>query len=163
MSKNSMVLLRIAGSIVGLLAGAGTVGGLFYLLMSRLTHHNANPDESSPSFVINIVPVLLVGAIVGATGGATIMQKVLRQKSSFWKALLGTFLGLLVGWVLCLPVLFALQPLLGPRLEGAWEFVTVGLIICSSMVAGTVIGSGWKAKGTDAKVLENDHLINGSR
>jgi hypothetical protein len=139
MKRSSMVLLGIAGGTVGLLVGAAAVRGLFFLIEWGLTHHNASP-------VINFAPFLLVGAIMGAAGGATIIQKVLRQKSSLWKALLGSFVGLLVGWLLSLPVCFVLYYLIGSHLEGTVEFVAVGLSVCIPMVAGAVIGSGWKAK-----------------
>ena len=143
MNRSSMVHLRIAGATVGLLAGAGAARGLFFLIEWGPTNRNASP-------VVNFVPFLLLGAIIGATGGATIMQKVLRQKSSFWKALLGSFLGLLVGWLLSLPVCFVLYHLIGSHLEGTVEFVAVGLSVCIPMVAGAVIGSGWKAKPANA-------------
>jgi MFS family permease len=95
MSKTRMVLLTIAGSVVGLLVG----GVLLYVGACAVIAGTANGNEDYALMAVIIFgPVgFLVGAIVGAAAGATVVQKVLRQRTSFWKALLGTVAGLLVG------------------------------------------------------------------
>jgi hypothetical protein len=140
MSKTRMVLLRIAGSVVGLLAGGVVLGGLaalaaFLLVLLLLRFDSDSGDSPGFEGVLALLVVglgCLVGGTMGAAEGATITQKLLRQKSSFRRASFGTFVGLLVG----LPSLA-----LGP-------FAV--FIIPTSIVAGAVIGSGWKAKPADA-------------
>jgi drug/metabolite transporter (DMT)-like permease len=138
--NKSTVGQRIAGSVVGLLAGGlalGGLGGLVAILFFRDPDH---PDQSSGFFIILAGLGFFVGAIAGTALGATITQKLLRRRSSFWRTLLGTFLGLLVGCFLSLPVSKVLEHL---RVAG---WLAGAPIILISMVAGAVIGSGWRAK-----------------
>ena len=127
MSKKSMVLLRIAGSVVGLLVGGGLLGGGLVLL------------QAGRGFAVNWVPFSVLGGIVGAPAGAALVQKASGQRSSFWKALLGTAIGLVAGLVVSLPLLFLFIWLVGE----AGELVAI-VIVPVAMVAGAVIGSGWK-------------------
>jgi hypothetical protein len=144
-SKTRVVLLTIAGSVLGLLVGGEVVAGPILGLSYRRI---IEAQEWEPLlFIMFGVPGIVTGATIGAAGGATIMRKVLRQKSSFWKALEGTIRGLLYG--------FFLAVLIGIFLGGISKLVVFGLIICTSMVAGAVIGSGWKAKPADTARVES--------
>ena len=140
MSTARMVLWRIAGSVVGLLVG-GAVGGAlpFGLFYRQITGAG---DWAALLLFILVVAGVLTGMPIGAAGGAVITQKFLRQRSSFWNALGDTIRGLLYGFFPC--------ALIGAFLGGIGKFIVCGLIICSSMVAGAVIGSSWKAKPPDA-------------
>jgi len=93
MSRTSTVGQRIVGSVVGLLAG-GVVGAALALLLA--IRFFRDPDQSADWDFVLIGLGFVAGAFVGAAGGATVVQKALRQTSSFWKDLLGTFVGLLV-------------------------------------------------------------------
>jgi hypothetical protein len=148
MNKTLMVLSRTAGSVVGLLVGGGLVGGgLMALQKAFFRDPGGGSDETAGRFAVNMVPFFVVGGIVGSAAGATIAQKLSRQRSSVWKALLGTVVGLLVGMVVSLPLLFLFIWLVGE----AGELVLV-VIVPVSMVAGAVIGSGWKAKPAEAVI-----------
>jgi hypothetical protein len=139
-SKTRVVLLTIAGSVLGLLVGGEVVAGPILGLSYRRI---IEAQEWEPLlFIMFGVPGIVIGATIGAAGGAAIMRKVLRQKSSFWKALEGTMRGLLYGLFLAV--------MIGIFLGGISKLVVFGLIICTSMVAGAVIGSSWKAKPADA-------------
>jgi len=148
MNKTSMVLLSMAGSVVGLLVGGGLVGGgLVYLQNAFFRDSGSGPDETAGNFAVNLVPFLVVGGVVGAAAGATVVQKILRQRSSFWEALLGTVVGLLVGMVVSLPLVFVFTRLVGE----AGELAAI-VIVPVSMVAGAVIGSGRKTLAADAVI-----------
>jgi len=123
MSKTRMVIQRIAGSVVGLLAGGVALGGL----LVRLFGQSWGEDWALGAFIFYGGLGLLIGGTMGVAAGATVLQKVLRMRSSFWRALLGAVIGLLVG------VPFVLTFYGAPIV-----FVTI--------VAGAVIGSGWNAK-----------------
>jgi hypothetical protein len=143
MSKTLMVLLRIAGSVVGLLAG----GVLLFWGVCALIAGTTNGNEDAALIgVILLGPVgFLAGTPLGAAVGATIMQKVLRHRSSFWRALLGAVAGLLVG---VLPMALCLWTLheQGVWHDGWWPFFVAIAVVCVAVIAGAVIGSGWKAK-----------------
>ena len=142
MSKTTMVLLRIAGSVVGSLV----VGFLLYLWgrgeIAGIIDWN-NEDYLFAMVITFGGPVF--GAIIGAPLGATAMQKLLRQSSSFWTALLAALLGLLVR---VLPMALCCSALYQPgRWRDAGDVAFVGVAIeCAAVIAGAVIGSGWKAK-----------------
>jgi len=137
MSKSSTVGQRIVGSVIGLLAGGLAFAALFVALFYR---HDSEDDWDLLELIFFGGLGLLIGSIVGAAGGATIVQSFLKQRSSFWKALLGTLAGLLVGGFVGLPLSAVMGHL------GGMGWATGALIVPSSMVAGAVIGSGWKAK-----------------
>ena len=143
MSETRIVLLRIAGSVVGLLVG----GVLGYIAAVFVVAGMANGNEDA-GFCYSILlwpPGFLLGATIGAAVGATVVQKVLRQRSSFWKALLGAAVGLLVGVLptaLCLWTLYVL----GVWHNGWWPFFVAIAVVLAATVAGAVIGSGWNAK-----------------
>jgi hypothetical protein len=147
MSKTSTVGQRIAGSVVGLLVGGvlGYIAAVFVVAGMA----NGNEDAGFCYSILLCPPGSLLGATIGAAVGATIMQKVLRQRSSFWKALLGTVAGLLVGG---LPTALCLRALYDSEIwhDGLSAFLVAVAVACASAVAGAVVGSGWKAKTTDA-------------
>jgi hypothetical protein len=145
MSKTSTVGQRIAGSVVGLLVGGLAVGGLFLLLFYR---HDSEDDYDLLEFIFLGGLGLLIGSVIGAAAGATVVQKFLKQRGSFWRALLGTFAGLLVGGFVALP----LSAVIG--LLGGMGWATGALIVPTAMVVGAVIGSGWKAKPANAASSE---------
>jgi MFS family permease len=90
----SKVLLRIVGSILGLLAGGVVLGLLSVIILSW--NYEGDPDEGV-WYTANFFALgFLVGAVVGAAAGATITEKAIRQRSSFWRALLGALLGSVV-------------------------------------------------------------------
>jgi hypothetical protein len=142
MSKTSAVLWRIAGGVIGSLV----VGFLLYLWgreeIAGIVDWN-NEDYLLAMVITFGGPVF--GAIIGAPLGATAMQKLLRQRSSFWIALLAALLGLLVG---VLPMALCCSALYQPgRWRDAGDVAFVGVAIeCAAVIAGAVIGSGWKAK-----------------
>jgi len=145
MSRNSMVLWRIAGSVVGLLVGGAAVGGaVLGLILSTVPADDPSPASTSAVIIIFGGLGCVIGAIVGTAVGVAIMQKLLRRRTSFWRALLGTIVGLLAGGPLSLPLLAVFEHL---RVAG---WVAGAPIILISMVAGAVIGSDWKAKADDA-------------
>jgi hypothetical protein len=126
MSKTRMVIQRIAGSVVGLFAGGVSLGWLSFALFYP-PDVRGDPDQDLFAFVICGGLGFLVGGTMAAAVGATVAQKVLRQRSSFWRALLGAVVGLLIGIPFVLTV---------------YGIPIVPILI----VAGAVIGSGWNAK-----------------
>jgi uncharacterized membrane protein YeaQ/YmgE (transglycosylase-associated protein family) len=142
MSKRRMVLLRIAGSVVGLLVVGVAVGvALFFCLQPEV-------------FILAGLGFLcsVVLGTVGAAAGATVTQKLLKQRSSFWRALLVAVVGLVVGAV-CFQLLMLADSRRDPNNESGLAVVAIcaGIIILfAAIVAGAVIGSGWKAKPRDA-------------
>ena len=130
MSRTRMVLLRIAGSVVGLAVGVAVGVALFSCL------HLAYPPGDDFFLVgLGILCSAVLGT-VGAAAGATVTQKLLKQRSSFWRALLGAVAGMVLGQLCALSVFGVLAV---PILIGA----------------GAVIGSGWKARPVDAQVLSS--------
>jgi hypothetical protein len=142
MTRLLRILARIAASVVGSLLG-GAVG---YLGAWAVAGGFANGDFDSAMilFMVSLPPSFLLGATLGAATGATIVQKVLREGSSFRKAWQGAVAGLLTGVV---PA--ALSPWAVGTIEG-WAFFVPMAVACASTAAGAVIGSGWKAKPRDA-------------
>ena len=135
MSKAKIVLLTIAGSILGLLVGGGSVAGLALgLYYHEMAKDMPNEWAGLIIFLLGSLAFQLV-APMGAAAGATITQKLLKRRSSFWRPLLGAVAGLVVGWIF---VLFLSRCL--PRLDLETEvIVAIGLILCSSTVAGAAI------------------------
>jgi hypothetical protein len=146
------ILARIAGSSVGFLVGV-YVAYIAVFLVAQLfpSLREGNPDAAGLFIALFIaMPVsLLIGGSLGAAAGANIMQKIFRQRTSFWKALLGTVAGLLVGGLPTALCLWASYD------HGIWDdglsaFLVAVAVACASAASGAVIGSGWKAKTTDA-------------
>ncbi len=131
MSKTSTIGWRIIGSVVGFLVGGVALGLVGGLIVMQLTPDSTAGRETHFILIGLVSPGLPIGGTMGAAVGATVAQKVLRQRSSFWKTLLGAVVGLPIG-VLCALTRYGI-PLL-PVL----------------IVAGAVIGSGWKDKPADA-------------
>ena len=131
MSKRRMVPLRIAGSVVGLLVVGVTVGVALFSCL-----HWASPTHDHAQGEIPMVAISGLGGVVagtvGAALGATVTQKLLGQRSSFWKALLGAFIGMILVGI----------PLMVSFFGAPFAVVPIA--------AGAVIGSGWKAKPRDA-------------
>ena len=150
MSKRRMVLLRIAGSVVGLLV----FGGAVLVALFSCLHLALSPqDRQGHDFLAFFGEVCgVVLGTVGAAAGATVTQKLLKQRSSFWRALLGAVVGLVVGAV-CFQLLILAVSRQDPNNESGLGNVATyaGIIILfAAIVAGAVIGSGWKAKPRDA-------------
>lgn len=110
MSKTSTVGQRIVGSVAGLSVGGVALGLLGVLIAMQLApDSHGDPDSRAGQealfiFVCLVGPGLLIGGTTGAAGGATIVQRLLGQRSSFWKALLGAVVGLLIGIPIVLTV-----------------------------------------------------------
>jgi len=146
MSKTRMVLVRIAGSVVGLLVVGVAVGvALFFILSPFDPERGSSWEGAFPAFF-----GFLAGVVMGTAGaalGATTTQKLLGQGSSFWRALLGAVVGLVVG-ALCGLLLFLTPSVLGrdTGMVSGLEYLAAPIIALAAIVAGAVIGSGWKAK-----------------
>jgi hypothetical protein len=126
MSKTSKILLRVAGSLAGLLVGGICAGLILYWPAAVITMFVSGGSEGGLGTWILIVGLgVLAGASLGATLGANIAQRAMRQRSSFWQALLGA----VVGMVIAVPCFLV-----------AGVHVSVVPILT---VAGAVIGSGW--------------------
>jgi len=134
----SSVGRRIAGSVIGLLVGgvvsplAVYASGLLVLWVTGLLDGQYVDQEDYDILVWFIIVILSIlgGATIGAAAGATITQRRMKQRSSFWRAMLLAGVGMLVG-IPC--VLFV-------------YFIPFAPIM---IVAGAVIGSGWKARPAD--------------
>jgi len=139
MSKISKVLLRSAGSLAGLLVGGISAGLILYMPAALLALFvSGDSDDDGLGTCVLIVGLCVVaGASMGAALGANIVQKAVRQRSSFQRALLGAVAGATIG-VAC-----------GIAGFGIGMFV-VAFFVPVPIVAGAVIGSGWKAKPRDA-------------
>jgi hypothetical protein len=122
MNKTSTVGQRIAGSIVGFLAGGVAMGALFVLVI-----HRDDDEWGMVMWYYGVALGILIGGAIGAALGASTAQTAMGQRSSFWRALLGAVAGVSIGLV-CLRI--------GPGI----------LFMPVPVVAGAVIGSGWKAK-----------------
>jgi hypothetical protein len=130
----STVWPRIAGSVAGVLIGGMSVGllgfGLGALLVST-AFYDATIDTAVMVWYLSSLLSTLLGATIGAALGATLAQRQMKQRSSFWRAMLVA----MVGWAA------ALAP---------YPFILVGVPVALVLIAaGAVIGSGWKAKPTD--------------
>ena len=79
------VLAQIAGGVVGLLVGGVLVFLVFAFIMNAVAGPVSTGDMTTGSFVVVFFgpPAALVGAIIGAALGATVVGKALRQRSSF--------------------------------------------------------------------------------
>jgi hypothetical protein len=145
MRRTLRIVARIAGGLVGLVA-AGMLG--FYAACAVVAGTAKGDEDAALIGVILLGPVgFLVGTPVGAAIGATIVQRMLREKASFWKGLLGAVGGLVVGVLptgLCLWTLYEQ----GVWHDGWWPFFVGIAVVCAIVIAGAVMGSGWKAEPT---------------
>ena len=141
MSRALRVLVRIVGSAV-LSLGGGVLGFLgAWVVVVRIA--NGNEDAGLIGVILLCPPGFLLGATIGAAVGATVMQRALRQRSSFWRALLGAAVGLLAGVF----VIYCLWRLDVNMAAEWWEIAVAG--VSALIAAGAVIGSGWKATAAD--------------
>jgi hypothetical protein len=141
MSKISKVLLRSAGSLAGLLVGGISAGLILYLpaALLALFVSGDSDDDGLGTWVLIVGLGVLAGASVGAALGANIAQKAVRQRSSFQRALLGAVAGATIG-VMCGLAGFDIG------------MMRLAIFLPVPIVAGAVLGSGWKAK--PAKVTD---------
>jgi hypothetical protein len=84
-NNTSTVGRRTIGALVGLLAGGLALGALVVFLVPRY-----DDSEDSDYALLRFLGLivfgglgLLIGAVLGAAGGATIVQRLLKQRSSF--------------------------------------------------------------------------------
>jgi len=105
---------------------------------------NGHEDAGAVLMILFAPPGFLIAATIGAAVGATIMQRVLSRKSSFWRALLGAVTGLLAGAF----VIYCLWRFDVDMAAEWWGLAIAG--VSAPITAGAVIGSGWKAKASDA-------------
>jgi len=155
MSKTKVVLLRIVGSVVGLLAGGALLCAAAVPVSTAILAACNGDDEfvdESGLFIFGPLGALL-GAVIGAAAGATITQKALRQRCSFWRVLLGTVVGCLSAVLFSVTLGYFLP--WSERLSLAGLAVAAIAILCASIVAGAVIGSGWKSKPADTTKVES--------
>jgi hypothetical protein len=147
MRKTLHILARITGSAVGLLLGGVLLFWGCCALIARTT--NDNEDAALAGAIILGPVAFLAGSPLGAAVGATIVQRILRERGSFWRALLGAALGWLIGVMptaLCLWTLYRL----GVWHDGWWPFLMGVSAACAAITVGAVIGSGWGAMPADA-------------
>ena len=135
------VLARVAGSVVGLLAG----GALVFWTTVAVVAWVVKPPEDSGFFLLIVCGTAgsIVGATVGAAAGAAVLDRGLRDRSAFGKALLGAVAGLLAGCVL--PLCLFCAWLLGVNSPTQCWAAAIGFSALPS-TTGAVVGSGWKAK-----------------
>ena len=139
MSKTSTVGRRIIGSVGGLLAGGVAIGALSLALYHP--HASGDPDWENLEFALVGGLGFLIGATIGATAGATLTQRLSKQRSSFRRALLGAIVGM-AGGIPCL-----LGAIVGTLIGIPCALTLIGILIGPILiVAGAVLGSGWKAK-----------------
>lgn len=145
MSRIPHLLARIAGSVVGLLIGGATLGGLAVLVVCQ--NHFALAMDSPSLFLGG--PAFLVGATLGAAVGATAVQGAWRHDGSFSATLAGAMGGLAIG---CL--LGTCYWLAAIHVDVCWDgrafFLAGAALCCIPVSAGAVIGAGWKAKAKPA-------------
>lgn len=138
MSRARSVLLRIIGSVVGLLIGG--IGGvslaflglwLCLLPFEKFDLFDGSSEERLLASLLIAVCGALFGAPIGAAAGTTVAQRCMKQRSSFWRSLLLAGVATIVS------------------VPGVW--VQVGIPVAVILVvAGAVIGSGWKAGPANA-------------
>lgn len=143
--RPSTVWPRIAGSLAGLLIGGLHLGavafGLATLLLST-TFHDASLEEALAALVLCPILAALLGATTGATLGATLAQREMKQRSSCWRTMLVAVVGMVAG--------VPLGTMVGIVAEVPLAEFLIGMPVASVfIVAGAVIGSGWKAKPAD--------------
>jgi len=156
-----MVLPRIAGSVVGLLVVGVAVGvtlSLACLWHGRQQERYMVCCSSRPRHFERPS-----SGTVGAAVGATVTQRWLRRRSSFRRALLGQSLGWWSGCVRGTVWFSLLSALSGGRqsistVVGLTASLATLTIALAAIVAGAVIGSGWKAKPRMPQVPQLEHL-----
>jgi hypothetical protein len=144
MSKVLSILTRIAGSLI-VSFGCG-LAALF--VAGAVTGAVADGDDMTGLFLfIPLVAVLVpAGVVTGAAAGATTAQRVMRRRSSFWKALLGAVAGLIAGGVLAACLLSLSNSMRMDWWQQNTEILVVLTVVSSGVIAGGVVGSGWDAK-----------------
>lgn len=158
-------LARIAGAFIGVLA-VGVPPGLLlgYHMMMQYTDF----DRMTACLVFGGL-AFLAGALPGAAAGATLAQRLLKQRSDFWRALVGAVACLLLGAVFYLPVALlqveAHYDQIGS--DGLFPqlilYLFIGTILLSpvTIATGAGIGSGRKARPAPAPVKAGEELSQG--
>ena len=92
MKRTLRILARIAGSVVGLFAG-GVL--LFYGVLGFLDFFFGLSSGNNAICGVIIIGgmAFLLGTVPGAAIGATVTQRLMKQRSSFWRTLLGAVVG----------------------------------------------------------------------
>lgn len=130
-NKASTVWPRIAGSVAGVLIGGlplGTVGFGLGLLLISTVFYDASLDTAAMVVYLFALLSTLLGATVGAALGATRAQRQMKQRSSFWRAMLVA----MAGWIAA---------------PAPYPFMLASIPVALVLIAGgAVIGSGWKAR-----------------
>ena len=130
----STIWPRIAGSVAGVLLGSMSLGllgfGLGALLVST-AFRDASIDTAIMVWYLSALLSTLIGATLGAALGATLAQREMKQRSSFWRAMLVA----VVGWVAA---------------PAPYPFMLASIPVALALIAaGAVIGSGWNVKPTE--------------
>jgi len=145
MSKAEVVFARVCGSLAGSFIGSVSLG----VLLGPLAWYFALGcgDGMMPLVVLGsgIGLSLLIGTVIGAAGGAAVVTLDLNQKGSFWTALSGALIGLLLGGLPLTLCLWGLHDI-GKWHTGWLPFLVPIAVAYVGNIAGAVIGSGLKAK-----------------
>jgi hypothetical protein len=149
MSKGEMVLARICGSVVCSLIGGVSLGVLLGPLVAFSAMAAMADVDDGMMPVVVFFSGIVVALVLGAAGGAVVVTLDLNQKGSFWTALSGALIGLLLGG---LPLTLCLW---GLHDNGIWHagwppFLVPIACAYAGTIAGAVIGSGLKAKPANA-------------
>ncbi|MDM8000322.1 MAG: hypothetical protein QUS33_10055 [Dehalococcoidia bacterium] len=153
MGRMSTLVLEIAGSVVGLFAGWLMLGWLFYYIIYWAT--NGWESEHGATALLAAIPSYLLGAAPGAAAGAFAVQRILRQKAPFWQALAGATAGLIVGGILAGGLLMLSNSLGMDWWQQDAEMLIAPAVTSIFVIAGTVIGSRWKAKPNQPPITGN--------
>lgn len=135
------VVVKLVASAVGGAVGWGISGWLSYYLVYWVT--NGWEAEHGVTTLVGLGLGFLVGTPIGGAVGVAIVLKVLRQKGSFWKALLGAISGLVVGGLLSLCLLQLSNSFGMDWWNQDTEVYVAPVIPFAATVLGAVIGSGW--------------------
>jgi uncharacterized membrane protein YeaQ/YmgE (transglycosylase-associated protein family) len=98
MSIDWRLLLRIAGSFVGLLVGGVLAFFVFLVIVGAVAGPISSGDPGSGGYVVVFFGPLatLLGGMVGAAVGATMVQEGTTHTTSYKRALLGALIGSLI-------------------------------------------------------------------
>jgi hypothetical protein len=145
MSKAEVVLARICGSVAGSFIGSVSLGVLVGPLALYLALVCCDGMMALAVFGSSIGLSLLIGTVIGAAGGAAVVTSDLNEEGSFWTALSGALIGLLLGGLPPTLCLWGLHDI-GKWHTGWLPFLVPIACAYAGTIAGGVIGSGLKAK-----------------